>query len=496
MTISPRFLAAGGEMGRRIAALDATATPLGPLATWSRTLRTAVSICLTSRRPMAIWWGPELVLLCNDAWVPILGPAKHPAPGRPGAQVCPEMWHIIGDQLAGVLRTGDATWSDDRLLPADRFGYLEEAYFTYSHSPIHAEDGHVAGVFTAVTETTTRMLGERRLRTLGELGGLARAGGVDQACVHSLAALAGNRADIPFAAVYLLSPDGSTARLVAAEGLREAALPESLPATGGAGRSIWRAATEGRTVVSDGLAARRPGLAHPGHNAVGDADVDAALAVPLIDAGRQRPFGVLVLGTSPYRALDADYRSFLDLVADRVSTVLTDAAATAAQRRRADALTELDHAKTEFFTGVSHELRTPLTLVEGPALDALADEAEPLPPRQRRRMELIRRNSGRLRRLVDTLLDLARLEGGGLVAERAAVDLAALPGGSPSRSPPRPAASGSGSCSTARTCPAGCSSTRTCGRGSSSTCSPTPSSTRSRDGWSCGCGARRTARRS
>ena len=429
----PTFLAAGGEMGRRIAALDATPTLLGPLAGWSTTLRTAMGICLASRHPMVIWWGPELVLLYNDAWMPILGPAKHPALGLPGAQVWPETWHIIGDQLAGVLRTGEATWSDDRLLPVDRFGYLEEAYFTYSYSPIHDEDGGVAGVFTAVTETTSRVLGERRLRTLRDLGNLGDLGdlgasSLDQACSRSLAALASHRADIPFAAVYLLGPDGAAARLVATEGLRPGAAPESLPPTDPAGRLIRQAATQGRTVVSEGLAARRPGVALPGHSPVGDADVDVALAIPLADAARDHdgPFGVLVLGTSPYRALDADYRSFLHLVADQVSTALTDAAAAEAERRRTDALVELDRAKTAFFTGVSHELRTPLTLIEGPALDALADLAEPLPPGQRRRVELIRRNSGRLRRVVDTLLDFARLEDGRLVAERVAVDLAVL----------------------------------------------------------------------
>jgi PAS domain S-box-containing protein len=423
---STAFLAGGGEMGRRIAELDGAATPLGPLASWSTTLRTAVGICVTSRHPMVIWWGEQLMLLYNDAWIPILGPAKHPALGRPGREVWPEMWHIIGRQLTGVRETGEATWSDDQLLPADRFGYLEEAYFTYSYSPIRTDDGRVAGVFTAVTETTSRVLGERRLRTLRELGDIAQAADVGQACSRTLAALATNRADIPFAAVYLLAPDGASARLMATEGLVRAALPETLPPAGPVGRSIWRAATDGRTVASSGLASRLPGLAGPGHNRVGDADVDTAWAVPLTGAGSARPFGVLVLGISPYRALDARYRSFLDLAADQVSTALTDVQAHEAERRRIDALAELDRAKTEFFTGVSHELRTPLTLITGPAQDGLADRGSPLPPAQRDRMELIRRNSGRLRRLVDTMLDFARLEGGRLVADRSPVDLAHL----------------------------------------------------------------------
>ena len=119
-------------MGELIITHDWTATPIGAIEEWPHSLRTAVGICVTSRHPMVIWWGPQLVLIYNDAWVPILGPSKHPALGKPGAQVWPEMWHIIGAQMRHALNSGEATWSDDQLLPAYRYGYLEEAYFTYS----------------------------------------------------------------------------------------------------------------------------------------------------------------------------------------------------------------------------------------------------------------------------------------------------------------------------------------------------------------------------
>ncbi|MGH3786710.1 MAG: SpoIIE family protein phosphatase [Pseudonocardiaceae bacterium] len=377
---------------------------------------------------MVIWWGPELVLIYNDAWMPILGPSKHPALGKPGAQVWPEMWHIIGAQMRHVLNTGEATWSDDQLLPANRYGYLEEAYFTYSYSPIHDEAGAVRGVFTAVTETTTRVLGERRLGTLNALGevSVVQTTSVEQACAEAMDVLADNRTDIPFAVVYLLTPDGTGVRL-AAQGLaRDHALPMSLPSPS-VGSSIWQAVTSRQTQVISGIATRLPGLAQPGASEVGDSDVDTVLAIPLTGSRkRDRSIGVLVAGISPYRALDDDYRSFLHLVAGQFTTAITDMQAYEAERRRAEALAELDRAKTEFFTGVSHELRTPLTLIAGPAQDALDDSDHPLPRLQRTRLELIRRNSGRLRRLVDTILDFARLEGGQLVPDRTAVNLAAL----------------------------------------------------------------------
>jgi PAS domain S-box-containing protein len=415
-------------MGDLIAAHDWATTPIGAIADWPHSLRTAVGLCVTSRHPMVIWWGPELALIYNDAWIPILGPSKHPAQGKPGAQVWPEMWHIIGAQMRHVLNSGEATWSDDQLLPAYRYGYLEEAYFTYSYSPIHDETGAVSGVFTAVTETTTRVLGERRLGTqhaLGELS-VAQTTSVEQACASAMEVLSGNRADIPFAVVYLLTPDGTGERLAAQGLVVDQTMPSFLPSPS-IGSSIWQAVTLRQTQVISGIASRLPGLAQPGASEVGDTDIDTVLAIPLAGSRqRDRPIGVLVAGVSPYRALDENYRAFLHLVAGQFSTAIIDVQAYEAERRRAEELAELDLAKTEFFTGVSHELRTPLTLIAGPAQDALDDLDHPLPGPQRTRLELIRRNSGRLRRLADTILDFTQLEGGELVPDRTAVDLATL----------------------------------------------------------------------
>ena len=162
-------LKGGGEMGALMRAHDWSTTAVGPVEQWPQSLCTAISICLNSRYPMLIWWGPELIMLYNDAYRPILGSAKHPrALGQRGQECWPEIWSIIGPMLEGVLQRGEATWSDDQLLLLDRNGYLEECYFTFSYSPIIAEES--GGIFTAVTETTARVLSERRLRTFRELG--------------------------------------------------------------------------------------------------------------------------------------------------------------------------------------------------------------------------------------------------------------------------------------------------------------------------------------
>src|SRR3954462_6729871 len=134
-------LAGGGEMGALMRSMDWSRTPLGPVSGWPQSLRTTVSTCLDSRFPILIWWGPELVKIYNDAYRPMLG-NKHPrSMGARGRDCWPEIWHIIGPMLDGVLREGKATWSENKMLPLERHGFVEECYFTYSYSPIRDESG-------------------------------------------------------------------------------------------------------------------------------------------------------------------------------------------------------------------------------------------------------------------------------------------------------------------------------------------------------------------
>ncbi len=169
-----RMFPGNSELACLMRKLDWSQTSFGAVSTWPDSLKTAVAICLTSRFPMVLWWGPDLLMLYNDAWRPVLGRTKHPAIAKPGREVWPEVWHIIGPMLEAVLTTGQATWQDNQLLMLDRNDYLEEAYFTYSYSPIYLSDGTVGGAFSAVSETTGRVIGERRLRVLRDLGAQAR----------------------------------------------------------------------------------------------------------------------------------------------------------------------------------------------------------------------------------------------------------------------------------------------------------------------------------
>ncbi|SCG67433.1 SpoIIE family protein phosphatase [Micromonospora inositola] len=414
-------------------ATDWAATPLGPPGSWPEELRSAVRTLMPSRIPMLLWWSHELVQIFNDPYTSVLGDKFPTAVGQRAADCWAEIWDIVGPLTERALG-GESTYSHDQLLFLLRHGFLEETYWTFSYSPIEDPAGRVGGVFVATSEVTGQVVGDRRLallRRLGELS-IAEADSATDAVRAAARILGGGPADLPVGMVYLREDqldsadgparEGDDVRLVASFGLVEPAEPS---AVAGTPPEVAEAVKTGRPVRITGLT----GTTWPTvrTDRVGEpAAVDEAVALPLLAIGHRRPVGVLVLGVSPYLALDEPYRHFLDLVASRVSTALTDVLAYEAQRRRVAALAELDAAKTEFFTDVSHELRTPLTLIIGPVQESLADEREPLPPAQRERLELVHRNAGRLHKLVNDMLDFARVEGGRLEAERVPTDLAAL----------------------------------------------------------------------
>ncbi|HEV7301498.1 MAG TPA: PAS domain S-box protein [Tepidisphaeraceae bacterium] len=148
-------------MARRIAAFDWSRTPLGPIDRWSQCLRLAVDLCLNSRFPMFIWWGPELINIYNDGYVQILGKRHPDALGAAAPAIWGEIWPAIGPQAEAVMTRGESTWHEQVLLMVERNGFAEEAYFTWSHSPIRDEHGVIVGLFCVVVEDTLRIQAER-----------------------------------------------------------------------------------------------------------------------------------------------------------------------------------------------------------------------------------------------------------------------------------------------------------------------------------------------
>ena len=157
------MLDGAGEMGALIDQFDWDATPLGQPSSWSHSLRATVAMLLHSRHPMFLWWGPELIQIYNDAYMPSFGLGKHPAAlGQRGRDCWPEIWHIIGPQIDDVMRRGIASWHQDALVPIFRNGGIDEVYWTYGYSPVFDDDGSIGGTLVVCTETTERVLATRQ----------------------------------------------------------------------------------------------------------------------------------------------------------------------------------------------------------------------------------------------------------------------------------------------------------------------------------------------
>ncbi len=429
VSLPQRFPAAGGVLGDEIRAFDWSGTALGPSDGWPRALRTTVQIMLESRFAMWLAWGPDLLFFCNDAYRPTLG-SKQGWLGAPATQVWREIWPAIGPRIAGVMAGGPATWDEELLLFLERHGYPEETYHTFSYSAVPDDAGSVAGMLCVVTEETTRVIGERRLATLRDLGArLAATRRQDEVLEGFRACLAAYDRDLPFSLLYLLEPDGRTARLALTTG--------TLPEGGGAAAALcpatltcdddgaqpWPAAAvfgRDEAVRLDRLPAAVAALPHGSWKA----PVQRALALPLSFQGEERPAGMLVVGLNPFRPLDDDYRGFLELLMGQLGAGLASARAYEEQRDRAEALLALDRAKTAFFSNVSHEFRTPLTLLAGP-LEALLTRAGETVAAERQTLELMHRNTQRLLKLVNSLLDFSRIEAGRWQASYEPLDLAA-----------------------------------------------------------------------
>ena len=424
VSLVEQIFAGNGEMAGLMRATDWSKTPLGPIEAWPQSLRIAVSICLGSRHPIVLWWGPERWMFYNDGYRPMLG-ERHPQfLGRPGQECWAEIWEIIGPMMEQVIETGEATWSENLFLLMRRFGYLEETYYTFSYSPIRDEKGRPSGIFNACTESTGRVLGDRRMKTLRQMAIEART--VNEAARLCAEILGRNPRDIPFALVYLLDPQGKHIHLAAQAGL-ERGTPASpntvaIEETDDAGWPLARVAGRGQAEVVEDLARRFDCLPKEPW----DEPAHQAMLLPIARAGWHQPAGVLVLGISPRRAFDDDYRGFFDLVADHVATAISNARAHEEERERAEKLAELDRLKTAFFSNVSHEFRTPLTLILGPLEDALGDPTKSL---QGQSLEAVHRSALRLLRLVNNLLDFSRVEAGRLQSRFEPTDLPVLTAG-------------------------------------------------------------------
>jgi signal transduction histidine kinase/DNA-binding response OmpR family regulator len=416
-----------GEAAQLVREFDWAATPLGARETWSPALRFVVTFLLANRFPMLLWWGADYIQIYNDSYAPVLG-SKHPvqAMGRPFRECWHEVYDVLGPLVDVPFNGGPSSWTEDIELILRRHDYPEEAHFMFAYSPVPDETAPlgIGGVLCTVHENTDKIIAERRVKILSELGPrLGEAKTAADVARQAVEALVAHPKEVPFALVYLVDEAGGRLRRVAAAGLADADPGPEICALDDAAALPWPVADALRDEtlqVSGDLAAR---MARVPPGPWPDAP-DSVAAVPIRSGTTNRLTGVLVAGVSACLRPDALHRSFLELVGSQVAMAVTNALAYEHERRRAEALAEIDRAKTTFFSNVSHEFRTPITLMMGPLADALA--APELPATQRAPLEMAQRNAVRLLKLVNSLLDFARIEAGRMQASHEPVDLGVL----------------------------------------------------------------------
>lgn len=421
--VIPEFLASGGEMGQLIWEYDWSQTSLGPVHEWPKSLRTCVQIMLTSRQPYWIGWGKDLIKLYNDPYKAIVK-GKHPwALGKPASIVWKEIWREIHPMLRTVMEDNQGTYSESQLLIMERNGYPEETYYTFSYTPVSGDNGTTEGMICANTDNTENILNERQWRTLTGLGrAFGDAKNNEDVYARTIEALSINPYDFPFALLYEIN--GSEAHLVRRTDFQDAhvEIPSTINLLDGDALAVMArdATLHRRPEVVDGLKEKF------GNMPAGAWEVspDKAIILPIAQRGQKEPFGLLIVGMNPFRLLDHKYESFFQLIADQVATSLAEVHALEEERKRLEALAEIDRAKTTFFSNISHEFRTPLTLLLGPIQDALQepDNIE----NNVQRMEVAYRNALRMQKLVNMLLDFSRIEAGKLTANFTPVDIVLL----------------------------------------------------------------------
>lgn len=314
-------------MAQAIRELDWSQTAIGAMETWPLSIRSPLSICLTTGFPMAIYWGPSFVLLYNDLWASLVG-NKHPGVlGRNAQEVWGECWDVIEPLLQKVMETGEAMYAENALIPMERNGFLEECYFNYSLSPIRGPGGRIDGLFNAIVETSALVISEGRARLLGELNRrLLDAQTITDIVTLAAKVLVSESEDIVFGAIYLTDLNAQSASLAQVFGIpsNTTALPANIQLNDNP--TQWpleavRIHGEIEVIRFDASAnINHLGTALPNNSYT-------ALVLPLSSAPTQTPTGFIILGLNPRRSLDEVYREFAAELAWHIASALENSIA-------------------------------------------------------------------------------------------------------------------------------------------------------------------------
>ncbi|ORX86569.1 hypothetical protein K493DRAFT_307056 [Basidiobolus meristosporus CBS 931.73] len=427
-------LSGGGAMGEMLRNYDWNNSSLGPVTKWPQSLLSAVSLCMASTLPMAVWWGPRFTIIYNDGYCGAAG-QKHPAMfGQEGPVHWEELWEGIGPS-AELAMQGTNSYVEDDLLLMTRRGYLEETYITWSYIPIRQEDGTVGGFLNPYIEVTERILAERRLKTLRDFNSEINLAKDAREVFDSIGkVLSENPYDVPFAALYThmaLDSDeieesydeasSTNTKLDSLHLVQTVGMPEDHPSIFSSIRlapafhanpvqDAMRLAYESKKIVKIKLGEWFGEVPIRGW----DTAARELIASPIMGSNKDGVLGVLVMGLNARTEYDENYKTFIDLVCRQTGSAIINISAYEEEMRRFKELAAIDRAKTAFFSSVSHELRTPLTLILGPVKDMLLERD--LAPETKTKLTYMNRNAERLLRLVNLLLDFSKIEAGRMQA--------------------------------------------------------------------------------
>lgn len=390
------------EAGALIRRVDWSKTPLGPVARWPVSLRSLVRTMLHARQPMIVWWGPELIQLYNDAMIPSMGEGKHPSGmGQPARACWPEVWPVVGEQLENVIARGDSIWNEDVLVPVFRNGRMDDAWWIYNYSPAFDDDGRRAGVLIICTETTPGVLARKALEQAKKEADLAREElrGVFQQAPMPIAILTG-----PDYRFVLANPayEKLVGRPVLGRNLFEAF---SLQEAGHYRPILDRVYLTGESVLI-----REAGLRLP--------NAESVVEDRYIDVGYY-----------PYHDAAGVTAGVIAIINDVTDSTLARKQIERRQEERAAMLAReqelrvaaesASRSRDEFLAMLSHELRNPLAPI-GTATQLMRLGGD----HHAREREIIERQVAHLSRLVDDLLDVARVVRGKIELRRERIDIA------------------------------------------------------------------------
>ncbi|KAG8830151.1 hypothetical protein FRC17_005343 [Serendipita sp. 399] len=440
-------------MAEMVASYPWEKTPLGPKDQWDPCLKQAVQLTLSSPYPTATWWGPDLVLIYNDAYAE-MSTTKHPRIfGQKGLEAWDELWETLGPALKTCME-GNPVYKKDDLLLMSRLDNeeqpLEETYHSWSWTPILGVDQKFSGVFNGTHETSSKVIAERRMNTLQLLGNRSTVAQNHEAfCQAVLSSLSDNDKDVPFAALYFTETDAplgeSDESLITPHGPeihhnQPAASNLTFKLSGSIGFSVDHPYLPPSVRVithpflsPSGPMAETELFSWPFQQAVSSREpirvsippsvsegigrrgwgdrVTHAIVMTLSSDSDAKPLGVIILGLNTRRPFDADYSKWIDVLRSSLGSYMTGCISREEEVKRAENLSQLDAAKTALFSNASHELRTPLTLIAGPVTECLHEIKDPV---LQKKLMMVSKNIDRLARLVDSLMDFSRLEAGRL----------------------------------------------------------------------------------